>query len=324
MLTESLLWSNILLCPLVGGILLLRRSSLVSTLLLVFALCFMSGLTFIDLNSLQHPEQILFWRKSGLIFEVVVVLCCYFYTKTAFRDNSEIYKGPGFWLSVALALTLFVTTVVSPTESLLFSPDFADEQILFLTKSGFLIYLLMMVYLVFGLVQLERTLAGLHQTQRWGIKLMVLSSGLLLVSLALYFSQSLLYRSINMNYLAIRSAAVLIACLLLGYAHLYRQSDQKLALSRGIAHRSFVLLIVGGYLIVLGFVGEGLRYLNVTYTRQIFLGLLLLSIIALGIVFLSEKLRRKLKVILHKNFYQSKYDYQEQWKKFAERIAAGM
>ena len=303
---------------------MLRRSSLVSTLLLVFALCFMSGLTFIDLNSLQHPEQILFWRKYGLIFEVVVVLCCYYYTKTAFRDNSEIYKGPGFWLSVMLALTLVSATVASPIESLLFSPDFSDEQILFLTKSGFIIYLLMMVYLVFGLVQLERTLAGLHQTQRWGIKLMVLSSGLLLVSFALYFSQSLLYRSIDMNYLAIRSTAVLIACILFGYAHLYRQSDQKLALSRGIAHRSFVLLIVGGYLIVLGVVGEGLRYLNVSYTRQIFLGLLLLSIIALGIVFLSEKLRRKLKVILHKNFYQSKYDYQEQWKKFAERMISGM
>ena len=33
---------------------------------------------------------------------------------------------------------------------------------------------------------------------------------------------------------------------------------------------------------------------------------------------------RKLKVILHKNFYQSKYDYQEQWKKFAERMTSGL
>ena len=324
MLTEFLLWSNVLLCPLVGVILVLRRPSLVSTLLLLLALCFISGLTFVDLNSLQHPDQILFWRKYGLIFEIVAVLSCYFYTKTAFRDNSEIYKGPGFWLSVVLALVLLVTTVASPIENLLFSPDFADEKILFLTKSGFIIYLLMMVYLVFGLVQLERTLAGLHQTQRWGIKLIVLSSGLLLVSFALYFSQSLLYRSINMNYLAIRSAAVLIACMLFGYSHLFRQSSQKLALSRGIAHRSFVLLIVGGYLILLGVVGEGLRYLNVSYIRQIFSALLLLSIIALGIVFLSEKLRRKLKVILHKNFYQSKYDYQEQWNKFAERMTSGL
>jgi len=324
MFTEFFLWSNILLCPLVGIILLLRRSYLVSTLLLVAALFFFSGVSFIDLRSLQYPEQIFIWRKYGLFFEVFAILCCYFHTKTAFRDNSEIYKGPGFWLSIVLALSLLITVIFSPIENLIFSPDFADEQILFLTKQGFIIYLLMMVYLVFGLVQLERTLSGLHQTQRWGVKLIVLSSGLLLVSFALYFSQSLLYRSINLNYLSIRSVAVFFACLLYGYSHLYRESGSKLALSRGIAHRSFVLLIVGGYLILLGVVGEGLRYLNIIHTKQIFSGFLLLSILALALVFLSEKLRRKLKVILHKNFYQSKYDYQEQWKKFADKMTSGL
>ena len=324
MLTETLLWSNILICPLVGVILLLRRPYQVSTLLLVAALFFFSGLSFIDLRSLQQPEQIFFWRKYGLFFEVFAVLSCYFHTKTAFRDNSEIYKGTGFWISVVLALLLVLAVIVSPIESLLFSPDFVDEQIFFLTKQGFVIYLLLMIYLVFGLVQLERTLSGLHRTQRWGIKLIVLSSGLLLASFALYFSQSLLYRSINMNYLSIRSIAVFIACLMFAYSHLYRESSSKLALSRGIAHRSFVLLIVGGYLILLGVVGEGLRYLNLSNTKQIFSGLLLLSILGLAVVFLSERLRRKLKVILHKNFYQSKYDYQEQWKKFAERMTSGL
>ncbi|WP_321391047.1 XrtA/PEP-CTERM system histidine kinase PrsK [uncultured Desulfuromusa sp.] len=324
MLTEILLWSNILLCPLVGVILLLRRSYLVSTLFIVAALFLFSGLSFIDLRSLQQPEQIFFWRKFGLFFEVFAILSCYFYTKTAFRDNSEIYKGTGFWISVILAFSLVLTVIFSPIDSLLFSPDFVDEHILFLTKQGFVIYLLLMIYLVFGLVQLERTLAGLHQTQRWGVKVIVLSSGLLLVSFALYFSQSLLYRSINMNYLSIRSVAVFSACLMFAYSQLYRESGSKLALSRGIAHRSFVLLIVGGYLILLGVVGEGLRYLNLSNAKQIFTGLLLVSILGLAVVFLSERLRRKLKVILHKNFYQSKYDYQEQWKKFAERMTSGL
>ncbi len=211
-----------------------------------------------------------------------------------------------------------------PIETLLYSPDFSEEHIIFLTNTGFILYLLLMMFLVFGMVQLERTFAGLHQLQRWSIKLTVLGSGLLLASLALYFSHSLLYRSINMNYLGIRSFAGIVAVLLFCYSHLFRHADNKLALSRGIAHRSFVLLIVGGYLILLGMVGEGLRYIDVTNAKSIFFVLLLLSTLALAVVFLSEKLRRKLKVILHKNFYQSKYDYQEQWKKFADRMASGM
>ncbi|MDA3901860.1 MAG: PEP-CTERM system histidine kinase PrsK, partial [Desulfuromusa sp.] len=322
-LTELLLWSNIILCPVAGVFLLLRRSYAVCILLFIAALFFISGVTYTDLQSLQYPEQVMVWQKYGMLLQVFAILCGYFYTKTAFRDNSEIYKGKGFWISVCVAISLLIYVAISPVDRLLFSPDFSTEQVLFLTNRGFIIYLLLMIYLVFGLVQLERTFAGLHQVQRWGVKLMVLGAGLLLTSFALYFSHSLLYRSINLNYLGIRSVAVLITVLLFCYARLYRDEGRKLALSRGIAHRSFVLLIVGGYLILLGVVGEGLRYLNIENAKLIFYALLLISILALAVVFLSEKLRRRLKVTLHKNFYQRKYDYQEQWQNFANRVAVG-
>ncbi len=322
MLSTFLIWTNILLCPIAAVVLLLRRSYLVSTLLLTAALLSLSALSFIDFSTLQQPEQLFFLRKYALYFEGLTVVCLYYYTKTAFRDNSEIYKGFGFWISLAVVFFLLAFVFFTPTEALIFSPDFVEEHLIFLTKSGFVVYLLLMIFLVFGLVQLERTLAGLHQLQRWNIKLNVISSGLLLAAFALYFSHSLLYRSINMDFLAARSFAVLAAIVLLSYGRLVQKNGVKLALSRGIAHRSFVLLIVGGYLILLGVVGEGLRYLNISNAKPIFYLLLLISTLALAVIFLSEKLRRKLTVILHKNFYQSKYDYQEQWQSFAHRVAA--
>ncbi len=323
MLSVLLLWLNVVVTPIAAVVLLVRRSYLVATLLLAAMLFFVAGLAYVDIQTLENPEQLLLWRKYGIILEALTVFCGYFHTKTAFRDNSEIYKGFGFWISILLSFSALVYIVVVSPDQLIFSPDFAEERILYLTNAGFGFYLLLMAYLVFGLVQLERTLAGLHQVQRWGIKFRVLSSGLLLTSFALYFSHSLLYRSINMNYLDFRSVAVAVAAVLFFFTRHSRESTHKLALSRGIAHRSFVLVIVGGYLILLGVVGEGLRYLNVTNARSIFYGLMLVSIVVLAVIFLSEKTRRKIKVIFHKNFYQSKYDYQEQWQKFATRISAG-
>ncbi|NOQ42412.1 MAG: hypothetical protein GQ563_07940, partial [Desulfuromusa sp.] len=138
MLSVFLLWTNIVLCPIAGIILLLRRSYLISTLFLVAALFFLSGLTFTDLQSLQYPEQLFLWRKYGLFFEAVVVFCCYFHTKTAFRDNSDIFKGRGFWISIVVALSLLIFIIYSPIENLVFSPDFGEEQILFLTEYGFI------------------------------------------------------------------------------------------------------------------------------------------------------------------------------------------
>lgn len=320
MLTEILLWLNVLFCPLAVVILLVRRSFNVATLLFIAALIGLAWLSFIDLSSLRSPERIYGLRHIGMPLEVVVVFACYFYAKTSFRDNSRIYRGFGFWLAILLFVALFVYALVTPALDLIFSPDFADERILFLTAPGFFIYLMLMLVLVFGLVQLERTLAGLHELQRWKVKLEVLASGLLMAAFALYFSHSLLFRSINVDYISIRSVAVIAAVALFCYSRLARGDGARLALSRGIAHRSFVLLLVGGYLILLGTIGGGLRYLNIGDARVFINILLLVGSLALASVFLSERLRRKLKVSLQKNFYQSKYDYREQWERFSRHM----
>ena len=320
MFSEILLWSNVIICPIVGCVLLFRRSYPTATIIFIVALSLISGLSYVDIRTLQNPEYIYVYRKYGLMLEVATIVCCYFYTKTIFRDNSEIYKGPGFWIAIVTSISLICYVVFSPIENLIFSPNFSEEHVLFLTKTGFSVYLVLLIFLVYGLVQLERTFAGLHQLQRWSVKLEVVGSGLLLAAFALYFSQNLLYRSINLTFLGIRSGAITVALVLFCYSRLFRSYNSTLALSRGIAHRSFVLLLVGGYLIVLGIVGEGLRYLNIADAQLLFFIILLVGSLVLAGVFLSEKLRRKLKVILHKNFYQSKYDYREQWEKFASKI----
>ena len=323
MLTETLLWLNILICPVAVVILLVRRFFTVATLFFITALVGLAWLSFIDLSSLRLPERIYSLRNIGMPLEVVVVFACYFYAKTSFRDNSRIYRGVGFWIAVLLFVVLFVYALVAPSLHLIFSPDFADERILFLTAPGFSIYLMLMLVLVFGLVQLERTLAGLHELQRWKVKLEVLASGLLMAAFALYFSHSLLFRSINVNYLPVRSVAVIVAVALFCYSRLARGDGARLALSRGIAHRSFVLLLVGGYLILLGTIGGGLRYLNIGDAKVLINILLLVGSLVLAVVFLSERLRRKLKVLLQKNFYQSKYDYREQWERFSHYATGG-
>ena len=41
-----------------------------------------------------------------------------------------------------------------------------------------------------------------------------------------------------------------------------------------------------------------------------------------GRILLSETVRRKIRVFIHKNFYQNKYDYRNQWLQFTDRLAA--
>ncbi len=320
MLPIILHWLLILAAPVAGVILFTRRKPYpVATGFLMVAMLWLAGLAFVDAHLLQGEGDLTGWLKAGIVGDVLLALSVYYYTKTIFRDNSKIYLGYGFWISVALALGLLVYVVSVDLADLIFAPDFREEKIYFLTEQGFIVYLMIMIFLVFGLVQLERTFAGLHSLQRWVIKLEVLGSGLLLATSALYYSQSLLYRSLDLRYSGFWALVALIAIIVVCYSRLFRSGNGRLALSRGIAHRSFVLLIVGGYLIILGIVGEGLRYLNVANASSIFYVILIVATLGLASIFLSERLRRKIKVILHKNFYQSKYDYREQWQNFVAR-----
>lgn len=322
MLTQIILWVQLPVCLITISVLLVKRTYPVSSVLLASGLLLTGWLGYLQIQLLESPDRLAFIYTSVLLLQVATTFCLYYYTKTIFRDNSEIYRGPGFWISIVLALSTFIFCLSSSVDGFIYSPDFAEERIIYLTKSGFGVYLLLMLYLVFGLVQLERTFSGLHQLQRWNIKLEIIGSGLLLGAMSLYFSHSLLYRSLDFNYIGWRALVVIVACSVLTYSRLFRGSGERLALSRGIAHRSFVLLIVGGYLIILGLLGEGLRYLNLDNTKPVIYALLLVGAVALAVVFLSEKLRRRLVVTLHKNFYQSKYDYRQQWDLFTRRVSA--
>ncbi len=324
MILNILIWLSSLATLFSGVAVLLRRKYLVSTLLLCSALIFVTALGVADYLTFQNFSEIWPLRKTAQILEAFIAICFYFYTKTTFRDNSEIYRGPGFWGAVVVSFLLLVVSFSVPVSAFVFSPDILSEKTLFLTAYGFYFYVLLMVYFIAGLVQLERSYASIHPLQRWSIKTEVVGSGLLGATFALYFSQSLLYRSLNLEHSGFRSFFVIVACALIFYSRFFRdRSASRFSISRGIAQRSFVLLIVGSYLILLGILGEGLRYLQVADYKSVIYVLLLVGAAGLCAVSLSEQLRRKLKVTFHKNFFQAKYDYRQEWQKFAAKVGEG-
>ena len=139
-----------------------RRSYPAATYLYILSFLVLAGLSFTDIHLLLNNADFVIWQKIAVTGDVLLAVCLYFYTKTIFRDNSKIYLGFGFWASVAIACGLLVYVVMTPLNQLIFAPDFAQEKMFFLTNQGFGVYLLLMVFLVFGLVQLERTFTGLH------------------------------------------------------------------------------------------------------------------------------------------------------------------
>ncbi len=285
-------------------------------LLLLFA-----GQEIFDLLALRQPGRLFYWKHFSLACEALLPFMAIAFALT-------FYRAGGLRRARPLALAILFSTLLFPLPVLFmepgkffFSPDFGTENILFLTRAGFYFYLALMFYLTCALVMLEQTLTSLAVHERWSIKFEIVGAGLLPAVALLYYSQSLLYRSLDMDSLAARSAALLIGVGLMFYSRIRRGGGNPIAVSRSVAFRSLVVMALGLYLVGLGLLGEGMRYLGGTSQKNFFMLVVIISGCGLLALLLSEKLRRQVNVFLHKNFFRNKYDYREQWLEFTRRLS---
>jgi putative PEP-CTERM system histidine kinase len=179
-----------------------------------------------------------------------------------------------------------------------------------------------MFYLVLALIQFETTLTNASPQALSSIKFHLIALSLILAVQIFYYSQAILYRTINMGYGQLRAFMFLIAALMMSYANIKRDNDIKITISRQMALKSVVLFSVGIYLVVLGVMGEGLKYCSGNFSRSFGVSLAFLLGTGLLLLLLSDRVRREVKVVLHKNFYQNKHDYRTQWLLLTEKLSS--
>ena len=236
----------------------------------------------------------------------------------------QLFRQLSFFSIMLLAASLLLPLIVliAPFESFFFSPDFAEERILFLGRYAYYFYLALLFFTVAALVQLERTLMSFPGVERPRIRFEVVGIGIVLVALLVYYSPALMYRTIDMSLLPVRSLAFLLGLCLCAASRFKQGATQPLLLSRELASRSLVALVIVCYFLLLGGVGQILRYFGGPDQRIWFVGLAVGGGLVLALILVSEKNRRKLNVFLHKHFYRQKYDYRNQWQMFTDKLSA--
>ena len=284
--------------------------------LLLFAL-----LEIFDLLAFYQPARLFYWKRFAVACEALLPVVTVAFSLTFYRKGGVRQAGILSRIFLFLSPLFLVAAAVYRPEGLFFSPDFASEKILFLTNAGFLFYIGLLVYLVLALVLLEQTLISLSVHERWSVKFEMIGAGLLPAVALVYYSQSLLYRSLDMTFLPTRSAALLFGVGLMLFSRLSRGAGRPISVSRSVAFHSLVIMAIGVYLLGLGVMGEGMRYLGISSQKNFFTIVAILSGCGLIALLLSETLRRKINVFLHKNFFRSKYDYRVQWLEFTRRLS---
>ena len=273
-----------------------------------------------DLLSLTSLEPF-FWKTCALTAEALLPPFWLLCSLTCFRQSGPWRLSPARKAGVAVTVLFLAVQQILPLKAFFYAPDFPFERLLFLADAGFYYYIALLLCLIMVLVNFEITFVNASPDAVWKIKYELIGLGIVVAVQVFYYSQALLYRSLNMNYLSLRSFLYLVATGLIAYSLAFRRGKVRVQVSRQVAFKSVIIITVGIYLILLGILGKGMQYFSSIFSRNIVISLVFITGTGLLILLLSDRFKRELKVQLHKNFYQYKHDYRTQWLRFTEQLS---
>jgi len=276
----------------------------------------------LDGQAVRSPEAFLVWKGAGLYAEAL--LCPVWIAFSLCYARHFSLREISVTQRAAFVLSFIPVAIVAayPVRAFLFAPDFAYEKVLFLEPLAFFFYLQIMLFLAIALFNLEATIANASHGVRWKVKFAVVGAGAMAMSFILYFSQSLLFRSLDMGFMTVRFGALAFGALLVAYSEVERGAEERIVISRSLTYRSFVLLLAALFLVGVGIMGEGMKLFGKSFNQYMLTGTGFAACVALVLLVLSEGLRRKLRVLVQRNFYGEKYDYRVEWDAFTERISS--
>lgn len=186
---------------------------------------------------------------------------------------------------------------------------------------GYFFYLILLLSMVIILMNLEQTFRSSSGLARLQIKYMIIGTGAILALKIYEAGQILLFSAVRFDTLPIHSSSLLIAnALIFFFVVHYKLLDTDIFVSRFILFRSLTLLLAGVYLILVGLVVFGIQKLGGEAYLHLIPLLIFVSLLGLVVLFLSDRLRRKLKTFILSHFYRSRHDYRVKWPEFSRLV----
>jgi putative PEP-CTERM system histidine kinase len=309
-----------LLLALAAYVLLTKKSTAQAALACVAVL--LAGIEIADLLTLHASSGLAVFRRITTILESFLPASLLWYSVTFARSGPlHLFSRRGLFI-VAAAVLFPASVLFFSLQDFFYSPDFLSERLLFLGRVGYWYYFGAMLACVAALMNFEATFMSAVGSDRWKVKFEIIGAGSILAVLIFYFSQGVLYRTLDVNLMTVRSIILAISSGLILYARRYREDGVHITVSRYILFRSLTLLSVGVYFIVLGLLGEAMKYFEVSFAQYVTIFFAFAGGIALVVLLLSEQLRRRVKVFISKHFFAQKHDYRHTWIALTNRLVS--
>jgi putative PEP-CTERM system histidine kinase len=182
------------------------------------------------------------------------------------------------------------------------------------TLNGFLL-----VAAVLVLMNLERTFRAAIGTMQWRIKFVILGLGIVFGARIYTLSQALLFSGDVPPLNDVDTVALLIGCASIVVAFLRSGLGEiDVYPSHAVLRTSLTVLLVGGYLFVVGVLAQFVAWTGGSATFQFQAFVVLLGFALLAVLLLSNRLRQNVRSFVSRHFKRPQYDFRLIWTRFTQ------
>ena len=277
-------------------ILTVRKSGLAKYLLILAtaATCIWSSVPFFA--SPLSVEKLLLFDNIKNIFWLLFLASC---LKDNFKNIRQVLVRKETWLILCMpivGIVLSLAGVMSDSWQFLLQTSIALE---------FLV-LLEVIYRQSG-------------DNRWALKPLIVYLAVISIFDFVTFANALMVDQIHVYYLAARGYiyAALIPFLVLAIRRV-KNWGVEIYISREVVLHSTLLMVAGGYLLLMALVGYAVKYVGGEWDATIQVVLVFLSLTLLVTLFLSTSFRTTIKVFITKHFFANQFDYRHEWVKLTQ------
>lgn len=264
-------------------------------------------------------KNVLFWKRISLLGECLLpAVWLVFSLNLAKKHPRDLMKEwkmilIGMGVVSVFFMILIPLDVVVTHDSLTFLP---------LDRIGQTFYIFLLLGYVVIVGSLENTIRQLKGEQRTRFKYLILGIGGIFAFLIFVTTKALLYSGISMRMVPVSSSVFIICTAMIAFS-IGRQQlmDVNISISRSAIYKSVTLLVVGGYLILVGLMSQAFRSFHIVPGYPFEVLFIFAAILIPCVVFLSNRIRWKARTLISRHFYRRRYDYREEWFKFADGLS---
>ncbi|MCJ8321075.1 MAG: PEP-CTERM system histidine kinase PrsK [Colwellia sp.] len=186
------------------------------------------------------------------------------------------------------------------------------------------LFLLFLALNLWTLVLLEQLYRNMDVKAKWAIWPLVIGIGTATVFDFIMFAQASMVNQLDFNYWYARGYISALAMpFILVSTRRIKNWSVNVFISREVVFYSSLLMISGGYLLLLALAGYVINYIGGEWGQVISIAFFILGGTVLTALIMTEKLRREVKVFITKHFFANKYDYRIEWLKSIEQLEIG-